>query len=110
MPINPASIESVEDDDRHWLAVNRSLREDQRDTIEDARLNNLFAGLDFSRVDDSAGSLSGIVREIWRLFLLAMIAAMIIEAILCIPRRPAAKRLDSALASAVEQTRGSEAA
>ncbi len=99
-----------EDEDAQWLAVNRSLHEDQRDTIEDKQLSNLFAGLDFSRVDDSAGSLVGIVREIWRLFLLAMIAAMIIEAILCIPRRAATRKLDSALATAVEETRRSEAA
>ena len=88
-----------EDEDAQWLAVNRSKREDQRETIEDSQLANLFAGLDFSRVDDSAGSLSGIVREIWRLFLLLMIAAMLLEALLCIPKRAAARRAQSSLAS-----------
>lgn len=79
------------DEDAQWLAINRSNREDQRDTIEDAQVDNLFAGLEFARVDDSAGNLSGIVREIWRLFLVAMIIAMLAEAILCIPRRSARK-------------------
>ena len=60
--------------------------------IEESRLNKLFDGLDFSRVDDKAGSLSGIVREIWRMFLVMMIAAMLLEALLCIPRRAAARR------------------
>lgn len=80
-----------QEDDAQWLAVNRSLREDQRDTIEDAQLNGLFEGLEFSKVDDSAGNLSGIVREIWRVFLVLMIIAMLVEAILCIPRRSARK-------------------
>ncbi len=84
-----------EDDDSQWLAVNRSVKEDQRDTINDKQLNALFAGLDFSRVDEKAGSLSGIVREIWRVFLLLMIAAMLFEALLCIPRRSAAKKAAS---------------
>ena len=88
-----------EDEEAQWLAVNRSEKEDQRDTIEEAQLSGLFAGLDFSRVDDSAGSLSGIVREIWRIFLLLMIAAMLLEALLCIPRRNAARRSSQSVAS-----------
>ena len=95
---------SGEEADAQWLAVNRSDREDQRDTIEDAQLNNLFSGLNFTRVDDSAGSLSGIVREIWRLFLYLMIAAMLLEALLCIPRRAAARRAQSSLAGGFHKT------
>lgn len=74
------------------FAVNRSTVEDQRDLVQDAELSRLFAGLAFARVDDSAGSLSGIVREIWRLFLIAMILAMLVEAALCIPRRAPLRR------------------
>jgi hypothetical protein len=75
----------------HLFAINRSLPEDQRDVISNKELERLFDGLDFSRLNDSAGSLSGIVREIWRLFLFSMIVAMLIEAVLCMPRRqPAA--------------------
>ena len=84
-----------EAEDAQWLAVNRSAKEDQRDTITDKQLGALFAGLDFSRVDDSAGSLSGIVREIWRIFLLLMIGAKLLEALLCIPRRAVAKKASS---------------
>ncbi|NND98654.1 MAG: hypothetical protein HKN47_15135 [Pirellulaceae bacterium] len=94
-----------QDAQSQWFAVNRSLREDQRDTIEDGQLNNLFAGLDFSRVDDSAGSLSGIVREIWRLFLVLMIAAMLIEATLCIPRRAIAQRAKVAAGFSTDASR-----
>ena len=79
--------------DERMFAINRSLPEDQRDVVSDKELERLFAGLDFSRVNDSAGSLAGIVREIWRLFLFSMIVAMLIEAVLCMPRRQPAKIL-----------------
>lgn len=75
------------------FAINRSLPEDQRDVVSDKDLARLFEGLDFSRVNDSAGSLAGIVREIWRLFLFSMIVAMLVEAVLCMPRKQPAKIL-----------------
>ncbi len=83
--------------DERLFAINRSLAEDRREVVADKELERLFAGLDFSRVDDSAGNLSSIVREVWRSFLIAMIVAMLIEAALCLPRKPvaAAQRLAS---------------
>ncbi len=74
--------------DEKLFAINRALAEDRREVVTDKELERLFAGLDFSRVDDSAGNLSSIVREIWRLFLITMIIAMLAEAILCMPRKP----------------------
>jgi hypothetical protein len=54
----------------------------------------LFQGLDFSRVDDNADNANSLIQEIWRLFLISMIAAMLVEAGLCLPRpaRPAGVR------------------
>jgi hypothetical protein len=49
-------------------------------------VKDLFEGLDFSRVDTQADAASSIVQEIWRLFLVAMIIAMIVEAALCVPK------------------------
>ncbi|MCA9126994.1 MAG: BatA domain-containing protein [Planctomycetales bacterium] len=72
---------------KRLFAVNRSAAEDRRDILQDDRVAGLFAGLPFARVDDQAGNLTGIVREVWRLFLIGMILAMLIEAALCIPRR-----------------------
>jgi len=46
----------------------------------------LFSGLDFARVDDQAGSIGALIREIWRLFLASMIVALIVEAGLCLPK------------------------
>ncbi len=68
------------------ISVNRALQEDQVSIVEDTQLSELFRGLDLHRVESKAGSTGSIVREIWRLFLLAMIVALISEAALCIPK------------------------
>lgn len=69
------------------FAVNRPVSEDQLDLIADEKLEELFAGLQFTKVNDSAGSLNGIIREVWRTFLILMIVAMLLEAALCIPKK-----------------------
>jgi len=69
------------------LAVNRGLSEDRSPVLSDDRVANLFTGLEFTRVDDRAGSLDGLIQEVWRLFLLSMMIALLAEAILCLPRR-----------------------
>jgi hypothetical protein len=68
------------------LAVNRSAAEGQRGVLADARVAELFRGLDFARVDDEAGNLASLIQEVWRLFLVAMMTAMVVEALLCMPR------------------------
>ncbi|MFT5095372.1 MAG: hypothetical protein ACI93T_004219 [Porticoccaceae bacterium] len=69
------------------LAVNRGSAEDQTRVLDDGRLAGLFSGLSFNRVDDQAGSFEGLIQEVWRMFLVAMLIALIVEAILCMPRR-----------------------
>lgn len=68
------------------LALNRAAAEDQAAVLPDARVSELFQGLDFARVDDKAGNLAALIQEIWRLFLVAMMIALIVEAALCLPR------------------------
>jgi len=70
------------------FAVNRSEAEDRPMVVADAPLAGLFQGLDFDRVDEKAGSSTSLIEEIWRLFLAIMMLALILEAALCIPRRP----------------------
>lgn len=72
--------------DRLW-AVNRAVAEDRGGVLSDEKLATLFSGLAFQRVDDRAGNLQSLVQEVWRLFLITMIAAMVIEAALCLPSR-----------------------
>lgn len=76
------------------IAVNRSQAEDEAKVLSDARVHALFDGLDFSRIDDQAGSGESLIQEIWRTFLVAMLLAMILEAVLCLPsrRRPTEAR------------------
>lgn len=69
------------------VALNRASTEDQAAVLPDGRVAELFQGLDFARVDDKAGNLAALIQEIWRLFLVAMIIALIVEAALCLPRR-----------------------
>ncbi len=72
------------------LAINRSQSEDVAAVVTRERVASLFDQLDFDRVDDTAGSGASLIQEIWRLFLMAMLIALIAEAVLCIPRRLAA--------------------
>jgi hypothetical protein len=72
--------------DDHLLAVNRPAAEDSAKILADERVTDLFRGLSFARVDDSAGSLASLIQEIWRAFLVAMLIALILEAVLCLPK------------------------
>jgi hypothetical protein len=68
------------------LAVNRAAAEDHATILSDTQVAGLFRGLDFDRVDDRAGNVSSLTREVWRLFLGAILIAIVAEAGLCIPR------------------------
>jgi hypothetical protein len=68
------------------FAVNCAAAEEHAPVLTDHRVAALFRGLDFARVDDQAGNLAALINEVWRPFLAAMIAALIIEAALCLPR------------------------
>ena len=68
------------------LAVNRPAAEDETRILADARVTELFRGLDFVRVNDQAGSLSSLIQEIWRAFMTLMLIALILEAALCLPK------------------------
>jgi hypothetical protein len=72
-------------DDR-LFAVNSSTEEEHASVVADDRTAALFQGLEFARVNDQAGNLAGLINEIWRAFLAAMIVALIVEAVLCLPR------------------------
>ncbi len=83
-PILPGVYQSGD----RLLAINRPEAEDSAAVLADGKVEALFRGLDFSRVDDRAGSLGSLIQEVWRLFLAAMIVAMLAEAALCLPKAP----------------------
>jgi hypothetical protein len=72
--------------DKSILAVNRGEAEDRSAVLSDSRVSELFRGLDFDRVDDQAGNMKSLAREIWRMCVGAMLVAIVIEAGLCLPR------------------------
>jgi hypothetical protein len=73
--------------DQQLFAINRSRQEDTPTIVSSQRVDRLFEQLDFDRVDDTAGSGVSLVQEIWRLFLAGMMLALVLEAILCFPKR-----------------------
>jgi hypothetical protein len=83
----PTLHDGVYESGERLVGVNRPDTEDRASVLADQRVDELFRGLDFSRVDDRAGNLGGLIQEIWRLFLVAMIVSMLVEAGLCLPRR-----------------------
>ncbi len=71
------------------MAINRSEGEDIAAVVPPERVRSLFDGLAFDRVDDTVGSSASLVQEIWRLFLMLMLIALVLEAVLCLPRKMA---------------------
>jgi hypothetical protein len=69
------------------LSVNRSPSEDQSSMVDAQQLSGLFEGVRFDHVQGDAKDQGGFVREIWRMFLILMLVAMVVESLLCIPRR-----------------------
>ena len=69
------------------LAVNRPAAEDAAEVVDNRQIETLFQGLSFSRFEQKAGGLGAIVEEVWRLFLVALLVALVVEGLLCLPRR-----------------------
>ena len=88
------------------LAVNRPAAEDLAPVLTADQVAGLFRGLDFTRVDDTADGAGSLVQEIWRLFLVAMMVAMVVEAALCLPK---VARPPTATAMASTTTAGARA-
>jgi hypothetical protein len=77
--------------DQRLFAVNRSEREDRPAILSDAQVEGLFRGLPFDRIDGQLGVGTSLIQEIWRVFLMLMLLALLLEGVLCIPRpRPPA--------------------
>ncbi len=68
------------------IALNRPRIEDNAEAITGQQFDQLLSGLNVSRVEDAAGSTRAIQQEIWRAFLVIMILALLVEALLSLPR------------------------
>ncbi|MFN9824653.1 MAG: hypothetical protein ACK58J_10920 [Planctomyces sp.] len=54
--------------------------------LREEELQQTLSGLNFTVIRDSAGSADSLAAEVWRAFLLLMIAALMAEALLCLPQ------------------------
>ena len=71
----------------YWVAVNRSHAEDNAKTSPVETVDALFDGLSYRRIDVDVGDTSALASELWRIFLIAMALALILEAALSLPSR-----------------------
>ncbi len=77
------------------LALNRPLTEDTVEIVDDTHLDRMLGDVGYTRIDDAAGSQTALASEIWRAFLCLMIVGLLVEAVLCVPDKVAAKRAAS---------------
>ena len=78
--------------ENRWLAINRSPAEDDPAIVSEPDLERLFQGLSWVRIDDQVADQSLLASEIWRLLLVLLAVALVLEAFMCLPdraRRPA---------------------
>ncbi|MEZ6034627.1 MAG: BatA domain-containing protein [Planctomycetaceae bacterium] len=69
------------------FALNRPLKEDSVEVLSNGTLEQVFNGLNYTRIDDKAGSSMALASEVWRTFLILMIVALMAEALLCVPEK-----------------------
>ena len=69
------------------LATNRPKSEDQWQILTNNNLDTVFNGVNYTFFEDT-GESESLAREIWRVFLMAMLVFLITEAILCLQPKP----------------------
>jgi hypothetical protein len=78
--------------DTTLLAINRPEAEDQRESLLPETMEQLLAGLEWQQIDGRALGEDTLASEVWRIFLTLMIAALLAEAVLCVPETHAEKQ------------------
>lgn len=76
-------------DEAYWVAINRSQAEDSAKAAPVQTVDTLFDGLSYRRIDVEVGDTSSLANELWRIFLIAMAIALIVEAVLSLPSKKA---------------------
>ena len=91
-------------DGDYWMAINRGLAEDDQKVAAAATVDLLFDGLSYQRINDAVGNTASLASEIWRILLVLMALALILEAILCLPE----KRLEQQVFSGFDTPEGAK--
>ena len=74
-------------DGAYLTAVNRSQIEDSATAVPIETVDALFDGMSYRRIDVDVGDTSALASELWRIFLFAMIVALLVEAVLSLPSK-----------------------
>ncbi len=74
-------------EEAYWTAVNRSQIEDTATAVPVETVDALFDGMSYRRIDVDVGDTSALASELWRIFLIAMIVALLAEAALSLPSK-----------------------
>ncbi|MFK7820919.1 MAG: VWA domain-containing protein, partial [Planctomycetaceae bacterium] len=82
-------------DDR-LLAINRPITEDTAGVMSEGKIKEIFGTLDYTTISDDVSDSSSLVNEIWRAFLIIMIIALVVEALLCLPERRVVSEAEAA--------------
>ena len=77
----------AENNTSKMTALNRPADEDSPDVLGDDDIAALLEGVEYKRIDDTAGSLRSLTDEIWKIFLFVASLALLAEAFLCLPGR-----------------------
>ena len=72
-------------DGAYWTALNRSKIEDSATAVPVETVDTLFDGISYRRIDANVGDTSALASELWRVFLIAMIVALLAESVLSLP-------------------------
>lgn len=72
------------------MAINRPTVEDTSGVLSEEKLKEALGSMDYTIISDKVDDRSSLTDEIWRMFLIIMVIALLVEAVLCLPeRRPA---------------------
>ena len=88
---NPAMETGVYRSGDRWLAVNWAPAEADRAQVDAEEMGPLLDGVDWQWFDEAEQGMAGEQAELWRWFLMAMVACLFVEAALILPEKPAAR-------------------
>ena len=71
--------------DENLVAIHRDEAEDLPRVVENSSLERLFGDLAWAKISASKKA-SSLVQEVWRWFVVAMLFALLLEALLCLPK------------------------
>lgn len=83
LPLRAGVVESGE----KLVALNRPASEDNPTVLGSAAMDDLFAGLDYRRLQDTIENSKGLTSEVWKTFLILMAVFLVGEAILSMPQK-----------------------